>query len=811
MFKKLMIVALAALSLSSARAQQAVGEWYLYPVFTSAISSLVDTPSKVYYLAASRLYSYDKDSNESYSYSTQNKLSDTNVTLIQYNRDKKYLFVAYDTGNIDLIYDSGKVVNLSDIVDANLTTDKGINAVAFKDNRIFVGTVFGLVVFDSDRHEVIESGIYNASVTCVTTMGDYLLIYPDNKTYQLLASKITDRHNTLDNFTQIAGYVPNLLYGVNDKYIVALNTDSSVSVAEIDLPNMTFKGRHKLTASVTTARMGETDDQFYFVTSDNKLASFAKNDTVPTMTALPSELSGQQIGFNKSLASVWGGDKNGIAEYDVTSGSAVILKAKSKPEAIATGQCAYIRASRDGSHIYLSNIGPTRFKSIGDTSGSEGYYLVQRSTVIINGVPKDANVTVGSADLAMDAENQVRNNMTGIMGGSTRFVVDSENPDRYYLGNGKEGVYVCENNEEVGKFKASNSPMIATWGIRALDVNMDPEGNLWVGSITNKTSVSPYIVLPKEKLKDPSTVTKADWSESKHKGVETGAKDMGSVICSHSNMMFTWDSTQGKSPYAYDTKGTWTDTSDDEIRQLTGMTDQDGKTFYADRWICAAEDQKGRVWFGTSAGIIEITNPSTAINPTMTINHLKVPRNDGTDYADYLLETEQVNDIAVDSSNRKWVATENSGVYLVSEDGDKIISHYTTDNSDLPSNSVYSVLCDPLNNRVYFGLSTGMISYNSTSSPASDDYSNVYAYPNPVRPDYTGWITISGLMDNSLVKIADSAGNVFYQTRSEGGMVIWDGCGSNGERVKSGVYFVFASQNSDDSNQGVVTKIMVIN
>ncbi len=87
----------------------------------------------------------------------------------------------------------------------------------------------------------------------------------------------------------------------------------------------------------------------------------------------------------------------------------------------------------------------------------------------------------------------------------------------------------------------------------------------------------------------------------------------------------------------------------------------------------------------------------------------------------------------------------------------------------------------------------------------------MYTYPNPVRPDYTGWITVTGLMDNSLVKIADAAGNVFFQGRSEGGMVSWDGCDSAGRRVKSGVYYVFASRSSDGSSKGAVAKILVIN
>ena len=79
-----------------------------------------------------------------------------------------------------------------------------------------------------------------------------------------------------------------------------------------------------------------------------------------------------------------------------------------------------------------------------------------------------------------------------------------------------------------------------------------------------------------------------------------------------------------------------------------------------------------------------------------------------------------------------------------------------------------------------------------------------------MRPDYTGWITITGLMDNSLVKITDSVGNVVYTATSNGGMVTWDGCRADGEPVTTGVYYVLASQNADSGSSGAVTKILVV-
>ena len=103
----------------------------------------------------------------------------------------------------------------------------------------------------------------------------------------------------------------------------------------------------------------------------------------------------------------------------------------------------------------------------------------------------------------------------------------------------------------------------------------------------------------------------------------------------------------------------------------------------------------------------------------------------------------------------------------------------------------------------------GVASYRADVSDVAQDYNNVTVFPNPVRPDYTGWITVQGLMDNSLVKITDLAGNLFNQGYSNGGTYVWDGRTASGERVKTGVYLIYASQSG--GNSGVVAKVMVVN
>ena len=141
---------------------------------------------------------------------------------------------------------------------------------------------------------------------------------------------------------------------------------------------------------------------------------------------------------------------------------------------------------------------------------------------------------------------------------------------------------------------------------------------------------------------------------------------------------------------------------------------------------------------------------------------------------------------------------------------EKIIKHFTSDNSYYPGGISYNVYIHPITKSVFMSTQNGLVEYNASSSLSKEDYSDVYTYPNPVKPDYTGWITIKGLMDNSNVKVCDLSGNVIYSTRSKGGMVIWDGCDEKGQRVKAGVYLVYASQDEIAVEAVPVTKILVV-
>lgn len=820
MIRKKLIISLLALggmvlgATPAASAQKVVGEWNIYPIYNSTIDNIVDGNKQVYFMSGGCLYSFDKETNEMMAYSLGTKLNDASIASIHYNADGGYLLVAYTSANIDLLFDDGRVMNISDIKSANLNIDKAINDVHFADGRIYVATTFGFVTIDDKTGNIVESAMLDKSVGAIGMMDDQLLIFIGAPLYSTYYAPVNVRHTSFDVFKKFTGGSVNYYVTVNRPNWYLTTTNGKLRFIQSS-PTYSYAAKfvdHNVTPLFKPRR--NSNGEIYAVTK-SEIVYFNDDAEITRRVALPEPLAGQMIDACGDESSLWAADTEGIANYSVSAdGTVTVLADKAKPQGTSSvREVAYMRVSKDGSRIYLSNIGMTQFKSV----GGDRQDIPQATDYIENGKIYDASLPVASADMPDTKRYQQRDNSTKMYGGCQRFAIDPDNPRRYYMANWLEGVYVIEDNQEIAKFDRRNMPAWNAWntgagvGAIAEDVFFDPEGNLWVGCWQAGSDFASYCVLPKAKLKgDLSAVTVADWSQGALD--DQGQKDMASVM-TKGGIMFNWDYRYSSSSYLFitDTKKTYTNTADDVVTEQVSFTDQDGKVFNPDRWICGVEDARGRVWMGTDQGIVEFTNPANATKADFRVTRLKVPRNDGTIYADYLLESEMVNDIACDASNRKWVATEGSGVYLVSENGDRIIEHFTAENSDLPTNTVQSVVCDPNSNVVYFGTNNGLVSYNSSSSPAAPDYSDVYAYPNPVRPDYTGWITIKGLMKDSLVKIADTAGNVFYQTRSDGGMVVWDGCNASGERVRSGVYFVYASQNADGSNSGVVTKILVVN
>ena len=192
---------------------------------------------------------------------------------------------------------------------------------------------------------------------------------------------------------------------------------------------------------------------------------------------------------------------------------------------------------------------------------------------------------------------------------------------------------------------------------------------------------------------------------------------------------------------------------------------------------------------------------------------MKISRNDGTSLADYLLNGVEVSGITRDGENRMWIGTLGSGVVVTSSDGKTVYQEFNSGNSELPADNIYSIAYNPTSESMVISTDKGICEFFIGSSSQSGNADNgVRAYPNPVAPDYYGWITIDGLPDNSLVKIVDAKGNlVRVLGRAQGGSIQWDANNLHYRRVQTGVYYILASPGSESGGESRVGKILLMN
>ena len=250
--------------------------------------------------------------------------------------------------------------------------------------------------------------------------------------------------------------------------------------------------------------------------------------------------------------------------------------------------------------------------------------------------------------------------------------------------------------------------------------------------------------------------------------------------------------------------------STDRINAYTSFVNEDNTKVSVNYVRCVAEDKQGNMWIGTDAGPLMLEpNEFNSENPIF--QQIKVPRNDGTNYADYLLAGIDITCMAIDGGNRKWFGTANNGIYLIDSDNMTEIQHFTASNSNLLSDNIESIAINEETGEVFIGTNKGLCSYMSDAiEPVEEMNKDVtYAYPNPVRPDYTGPITIVGLTMDADIKITTSNGVLVAQGRSNGGTFAWDGTDTNGKRVASGVYKVQTA--TAEGKKGTVCKIAIIN
>lgn len=784
---KRLIYVLLSLILFAAQAQSSIGEWRKFGVFGNNITNLIDTGSKVYYLSDGWLFYYDKENDETVSLSESGDLNDVAISNIYYSHEKGLLVVVYSNSNMDFVYDNGDIYNLPDIYNANLTSSKTINQVSFSSYGIHIATDFGYVLINDEKHEVKESRIYNTKLVSACVVGDKLLLADSKQVYM---EEIGKHYNNIDEVVKTAFKQSGKITAIDDTRFI-INT-GWLFLLQVNGNNVSSL---KTLSNTGAKNLQRTKTGYQYTDNNGVLYRLDEKCDNKTSITMPESMKSSCISSFETDGSIWEFNTSGLRHVSLSeSGAETVLMDYYRPNASSVDVPYYLVYNTPSQKLYVMNCGANRYFNSytrqGALSSFDGSFWK-------NEMP-DYAPTI----------NTNQNNKK--VNGPYSLTFDPEDPNTFYIGTWFEGVYKITDGNIVAKYDWTNSPIdqIVVSGTfttcTAPNIQFDKNYNLWITQSGN--SDCQFAVLPRAK-QSLDNISKSDWLTPDVNGVSVNYT--GCFLITSKDIKLYSNSIHAE-PLVIFYDNSNPQSSNIESKVYTSLTDQDGKQFTWNYINCFAEDKNGKVWMGTSHGVVEFT-PQNAFNGSnFTINHLKVPRNDGTNLADYLLDNTDVTCIEVDGSNRKWIGTSTSGVLLVSDDGSEIISQFTTDNSPLLSNKVISVKCNPLNNKVYIGTDKGLMEYSSDSEPAAESFSNVYAYPNPVRPDYSGLITIRGLMENSLVKIADSEGNVVRNLQSIGGMATWDGCNYSGTPVKSGVYFVLSSQNENEMSSGAVTKILII-
>lgn len=382
--------------------------------------------------------------------------------------------------------------------------------------------------------------------------------------------------------------------------------------------------------------------------------------------------------------------------------------------------------------------------------------------------------------------------------------IDPLDPNHVFV-SGRTGIYEFQDGIFLKNYTNDNTNNVlqtaSTVGNNNKDyvivtaLKYDKDGNLWgFNSISPSTSLFAY-------TKDKEWVShhKSEFMYSENKSLE----NVNNII-EDSRRLLWFGNNHWDFPYLYCYQP-----STDAAKCYKKFTNQDGTEVSVGYVRAIAEDNKNNIWVGTSAGPLMLeASQITKDSPVFT--QVKVPRNDGTNYADYLLSGVDITCIAIDKANRKWFGTSSNGVYLISDDNIQQLQHFTRSNSPLLSDDIESIAINTESGEVYFGTNLGLCSYQSDVNSINEEMNkdNVWAYPNPVKPDYTGLITITGLTNKADIKIVTSNGVLVNKGTSNGGIYQWDGRDLKGKMVASGIYMVETA--TSDGSKGTVCKIAII-
>ncbi|RTY88399.1 type IX secretion system anionic LPS delivery protein PorZ [Flavobacterium sp. RSP15] len=373
----------------------------------------------------------------------------------------------------------------------------------------------------------------------------------------------------------------------------------------------------------------------------------------------------------------------------------------------------------------------------------------------------------------------------------TRIIVNPSNENEVYASSFFSGLLKIENDIPKILYNQTNSGLESLTfagpnykDIRINGTAFDKTGNLWVTNSRIKNGL---------KVLRPS----GQWQSYAMDAILDSPNDnnFGTIAIDRNGTK--WLSTNGDGVIGFNESNT-------RFKKITTGADLGNLPVSDVRTI--AIDTRNQLWIGTTKGLRILSNVSSfQSDDQMTTNPIIITDDN---LAQELLYEQFITDIAVDGANNKWIGTADSGLFLVSPNGQETKYHFTISNSPLPSNVINDIEINSATGEVFIATAKGLISFKGIATAANDDLSNAYVYPNPVRPEYQGTVKISGLLDKANIKITDIGGNLVYETTSEGGTIEWDTTAFGKYKVASGVYMIFIS--AQDGVETKVKKVMII-
>lgn len=809
-------------------------DWRLYNTFDDKVENIFDTPDKTYFLAQAQLYdpynsdnaeklfflfAKDKETGEVRNYNIQNFLSGTLIKQANYNARKNYLLLVYDDYTIDILHDDGKVNSILALKNFNTSYTKEVRSISFDPdmNRAYLATDFGFLIIDDRKNEVAASGIYNQPIDKILRVADHLVVLHDKR---LFKDNLNAPHLSLSDFKEVdwggPGEVEELLPLNSERCLISRRHNGSNNHLILSFEADRENPRVITLGNLDNSNVSENKDGLLFARY-GYLYKLAREADQWEYLRRREEESNMTCGSWDFKEFHYSRPRQGF--YSVkpdADGTWVVTSQPARPNSPAVFRSTNLLYSP--SHGMMVN-----------THGIDHNFSSRnaKNPILLSGLRNQEWTMYGLPYLDDDPASNLRLiNPCGI-------AQDPDNPDILYFGSVHNGLLrynISDMSSLLHMTKSDDSPQLdghvslqepyPSWAnvFSITSPAFDSRGN-FVAVHFNTTTEKAYfpeilIWTPEDRRASTSPDAFQPFTRLKVNLISKVLYNFVLPLKSHGNenILVYFPIRDYLMPIAvYDHNGTPKEVSDDRQVTFEGYEDSDGK-FEVKYLFCAVEDPAtGLVWVGYDDGVFTF-DPKDTFSDPKKVSRIKVSRNDGTSLADYLLAGTSVNHISIDGQGRKWFSLSGGGLVCTTADGKTILQEIDSDNSMLPSDMVYASCYNPDNNSMMIATSAGLCEYYLAGQTFDEVSSNVRAYPNPVRHDYYGWVTIDGLEDDCIVKIADSAGNIIRELGpAVAGKVQWDVCGMDLNRVPSGVYFVLASSGPGGGSYSEATKILVIN